>query len=150
MQENLPIYTAKVIAEPRKYGHAENGVRTFVSTLAKNLQPNAPIEEVNHQCLSITDANMKSEILAELFSRVGADNVWKLVAQQVSIRAFFKEAEVGAVEAKAKKTLNDLMDIRNKIAHPSGSFDWPSSEYIKDTINFLKLLAKVLDRTSVV
>lgn len=144
MQENLPLFTAKVIAEPRKYGHAEGGVRTFVSILAKNLQPNATVEEVNHQCLSITDANMKSEVLAELFGRVGAGDVWKLVAQQLSMRTFFKDADVGAVESKAKKMLNDLMDIRNKIAHPSGSFDWPSSEYLRDTINFLKLLAKVL------
>lgn len=144
MQENLPLYTAKVIAEPRKYGHAENGVRTFVSTLAKNLQPNAAVEEVNHQCLSITDANMKSEVLAELFGRVGAVDVWKLVAQQLPMRTFFKEADIGTVESKAKKALNDLMEMRNRIAHPSGGFDWPSSEYIRDTISFLKILAKVL------
>lgn len=144
MQDNLPLYTAKVIAEPRKYGHAESGVRTFVSILAENLQPNASIEKVNHQCLSITDANMKSEVLAELFGRVGAGNVWQLVAQQLPMRTFFKEADVGAVESKAKRTLNDLMDMRNKIAHPSGGFDWPSSEYIKDAISFLRILAKVL------
>lgn len=144
MQENLPIYTAKVIAEPRKYGHAENGVRTFVSILAKNLQPNATVEEVNHQCLSITDANMKSEVLAELFGRIGAVDVWKLVAQQLPMRTFFKEADVSSVESKAKKALNDLMEMRNKIAHPSGGFDWPSSEYVREAIGFLKILAKVL------
>lgn len=144
MQENLPLFTAKVIAEPRKYGHAENGVRTFVSTLAKNLQPNAAVEEVNHQCLSITDANMKSEVLAELFGRVGATDVWKLVAQQLPMRTFFREADVGSVESKAKKALNDLMEMRNKIAHPSGGFDWPSSEYIREAIGFLKILSKVL------
>jgi hypothetical protein len=35
MRENLPIFTAKVISEPRKYGHAENGVRAFVGRYAR-------------------------------------------------------------------------------------------------------------------
>ena len=71
-------------------------------------------------------------------------DVWKLVAQQLPMRTFFREADVSSVESKAKKALNDLMEMRNKIAHPSGGFDWPSSEYIRDAIGFLKILAKVL------
>lgn len=144
MQENLPLFTAKVISEPRKYGHAEGGVRTFVSVLAQNLQPNTTIEQVNHQCLSITDANMKADVLSELFGRVGVSEVWKQLAQQASIKTFFRENDISAVETKAKKKLNELMELRNKIAHPSGSIDWPSSDYLKDSIIFLKLLAKVL------
>jgi hypothetical protein len=144
MQENLPLFTARVLSEPRKYGHAEGGVRTFVSILAQNLQPNATIERVNHQCLSITDANMRAEVLSDLFSRVGANEIWKQIAQQASIKTYFKENDVSNVEAKAKKQLNELMDLRNKIAHPSSSFEWPSSDHLKENLKFLKLLAKVL------
>lgn len=144
MQENLPVYTARVISEPRKYGHAEGGVRTFVSILAQNLQPNAAVEQVNHQCLSITDANMRAEVLSDLFSRVGANEIWKLIAQQASIKTYFKDNDVSSVESKAKKKLNELMDLRNKIAHPSSSFEWPSSDTLKDNLIFLKHLAKVL------
>ncbi|WP_198781313.1 HEPN domain-containing protein [Shewanella putrefaciens] len=144
MQENLPLFTARVISEPRKYGHAEGGVRTFVSTLAQNLQPNAHIDTVNYQCLSITDSNMRADVLSDLFGRVGANEIWKLIAQQASIKIYFKDNDVSAVESKSKRKLNDLMDLRNKIAHPSGSIDWPSPDSIKDNLNYLKILTKVL------
>jgi hypothetical protein len=142
MRENLPIFTAKIISDPRKYGHAEGGVRTFVTTLASNLTPNSKIDRVNHECLSITDANMRAEILAELFARVGAPPIWPQISEQAAVKAFFQESDAGSVEAKAKKRLNDLMDLRNKIAHPSGSIDWPSTESLREHVFFLKLLAR--------
>lgn len=142
MRENLPIYTAKIISEPRKYGHAEGGVRAFVTTLASNLTPNAVVERVNHECLSVTDANMRSDVLGDLFSRVGASSIWSQMSEQAALKAFFQEADSGKVEVKAKRKLNDLMDLRNKIAHPSGAFDWPSIETLRDYIGFLRLLAR--------
>lgn len=142
MRENLPIFTAKVISDPRKYGHAEGGVRAFVTTLAANLAVNAKVERVNHECLSVTDSNMRADVLADLFGRIGAASIWSQIAAQASLKAFFQEADSAKVEVAAKRRLNDLMDLRNRIAHPSGEFDWPSVETLRQHIQFLRLLAR--------
>lgn len=144
MRANLPIFTAKIISDPRKFGHAENGVRSFVSTLASNLEPNARISKVNHECLSITETNMRADALSDLFSRVGVDKIWTGISEQSAIKHHFEEQDTAKVESKAKKKLNDLMDIRNRIAHPSGEFEWPSTTTIKDYVNYLRLLATAM------
>lgn len=142
MRENLPIFTAKIISDPRKYGHAENGVRAFVTTLASNLSLEAEVIKVNHECLSITDSNMRAEVLSDLFGRVGVNSIWTSISQQASLKVFFQDSDSQKVETKAKRKLNDLMDLRNKIAHPSGELDWPSNETLREHVNFLRLLAK--------
>ena len=144
MRENLPIYTAKVISDARKYGHAENGVRGFVVTLASNLALDATVERVNHECLSITESNMRADVLGELFGRVGANSMWTQIAEQAAVKAFFQESDSGKVETKARRKLNELMDLRNKIAHPSGEFEWPSIDALREHVELLLLLARTM------
>lgn len=148
MRENLPIYTAKVISDPRKYGHGDGGVRSFVSVLATNLEPDALITRVNHQCLSITETNMRAEMLSDLFARVGADKIWTRIAEQAATKAFFEEFDTGKVEVESKKKLNELMDLRNKIAHPSSTLEWPSVDTIRGYVSYLKLIARALSDLS--
>lgn len=142
MRENLPIFTAKVISDPRKYGHAENGVRAFVATLAANLSVDARVERVNHECLSLTESNMRADVLADLFSRIGGTNLWAQVSAEALLKTYFEEADAVKVETKARRKLNELMDLRNRIAHPSGELEWPSSEALRDYIQFLRLLSR--------
>lgn len=150
MRLNLPIFTAKVISDPRKYGHAEKGVRAFVTTLASNLAVDATVERINHECLSLTEANMRADVLAELFGRIGASNIWSQISEQASLKAFFHEADSKQVEVKARRKLDDLMDLRNRIAHPSGELEWPSIESLREYINFLKLMARSMSELTCV
>jgi hypothetical protein len=142
MRANLPIFTAKVISDPRKYGHADNGVRAFVTTLASNLAVDATVERINHECLSLTEANMKADVLADLFGRIGVSTIWSQISEQASLKAFFQEADSKQVESKARRKLDDLMDLRNRIAHPSGELEWPSVDALREYINFLRLLGR--------
>ncbi|MDD5028746.1 MAG: HEPN domain-containing protein [Rhodoferax sp.] len=144
MRDNLPIYTAMVISEPRKFGHAENGVRTFVTTLASNLAIDAAVDRVNHECLSVTDANMRADVLSDLFGRVGVAAIWTQISEQAALKIHFQSSDSKQVEAKAKRKLNELMELRNKIAHPSGEFDWPSIQSLRDYIDLLRLLARAM------
>lgn len=150
MRDNLPIFTAKVISAPRKYGHAENGVRAFVTTLASNLALGATVERVNHQCLSLTEANMRADVLADLFGRIGAETIWSQISEQATLKAFFLEADSKQVEVKARRKLDDLMELRNRIAHPSGEFEWPSIDALRDYIQYLRLLAKSMSELTYV
>ena len=142
MRANLPIFTAKVISDPRKYGHAENGVRAFVTTLASNLAVGATVERVNHECLSLTEANMRADVLADLFGRIGVISIWTQISEQATLKAFFSEADSKQVETKARRKLDDLMELRNRIAHPSGELEWPSVDSLRNYTQFLRLLAR--------
>ena len=89
MRTNLPIFTAKVISNPQKYGHAENVVRALVTTLASNLAVDAIVERVNHECLSLTESNMRADVLADLFKRIGVQNIWSEISEQATMKTFF-------------------------------------------------------------
>lgn len=148
MRENLPIFTAKMIAQPRKYGCTDHEVRVFVETLAANLAVDAKVERINHECLSLTESNMRPDMLAELFARIGVTNMWAQVSQQALLKEYFEVADSGHVEKKACRKLNDLMDLRNRIAHPSGELEWPSIEALRDYIDFLRRLARSMEALS--
>jgi hypothetical protein len=143
MQENLVKYTADVIASPRKYGHAENGVIAFVSTLSDNLN-GKPLHAVNSKCLSITLENMWPETLAEIFSRIGANKVWERLGQQASVQGFFQTDQAEKATRESRKFLTAFMELRNQIAHPSGALSWPSVEQTRKHIEFCETTARAL------
>jgi hypothetical protein len=143
MQENLVKYTADVIAAPRKYGHAENGVVAFVSTLSDNLN-GRPLNGVNSKCLSITLENMWPDTLGEIFGRIGANNVWGRLGQQAVLQTFFQIDQPDKTTSEARKFLTRFMELRNQIAHPSGGLSWPSLEQTARHVDFCETTGRAL------
>jgi hypothetical protein len=143
MRENLIFYTAEVIASPRKYGHAENGVVAFVKTLADNLS-GEPLASVNSKCLSITTENMRPDTVNDIFVRIGANKVWERIGQQASIQAFFQVDLADKATKEARRTLHELMELRNKIAHPSTGITWPSTDICTRYLDYCAAVAPVL------
>lgn len=143
MRDNLIKFTAKVIPESRKYGHGDGAVTTFVRNLADNLA-GKEIADVNVQCLSVTDSNMKSTMLNDLFTRAGLHKLWETLGQQTSMKTFFNEQSPQLVSKKAQEQLDKLMMQRNMVAHPSGSFTWPPAEEVRNAVEFLRVLSSAL------
>ncbi|MFS2057850.1 HEPN domain-containing protein [Kosakonia cowanii] len=144
MRDNLIRYTSEVISNPRKYGHAENGVRAFVKVMYDNMHnENAPIE-INYKCLSITSENMRPDILSDLFKRAEVKNIWERLSQQSKLQFFWESSDASGVRKKSESHLNGLMDKRNSIAHPSTSIIWPDAESIIYDLNFFKTFSSVL------
>ena len=144
MRENLIRFTAEVIGNPRKYGHAENGVTAFVKTLSDNLG-GEPLTGVNSQCLSITTENMWPDTVNEIFGRIGANGVWERIGQQASIQTFFHVDQPEKATKEAKKTLRELMELRNKIAHPSAGITWPSADQALGFLEYCEAVASALN-----
>ncbi len=144
MQQNLIFLTAEVIANPRKYGHAENGVKHFVNVLAGNLNDQNPLVEVNSKCLSITTENMWPDTLSGLFARIGAKDLWQRIGEQARIMAFFETSEPQKAERFAKALLKDFMETRNRIAHPSATLTWPDTTKVLSFVDFLEVLTSAL------
>jgi hypothetical protein len=87
---------------------------------------------------------MRDKTLSDLFERVGVSSIWKDISQQASILAHFETRNPGEAENKAKKYLNDIMDQRNLVAHPSGTINWPSPDTVRQYIEYLKVLGRAL------
>lgn len=142
------MFTAIVMQSPRKYQHGDGAVASFTKNLAANLSAEATIDNINYQCLSITETNMKPDTLTDLYDRIGAKEIWKKLGQQASIQAYFMTQDPTNAESLAKQKLTALMDDRNSIAHPSTSIVWPDTEVVRKYIAFLDVLAAALSSVS--
>lgn len=140
-KENLISLTSEVIKSPAKYNHGENGVKTFITNLSNNVN-GIEITDINTKCLSITSENMRPPILNDLFNRIGAKDIWVKLGHQAKLQAFFETADASKAQKDASKFLNDFMDIRNKVAHPSGSFQWPDTKTVMKHIDYFEVLGK--------
>jgi hypothetical protein len=143
MQSNLIKYTAEVIANPRKYGHGDQGIKTFLKTLSSNLEDTEDLTQINHSCLSITSENMRPDVIADLFKRIGVKDIWGTIGEQAKLRVFFDTSDSNKAKNEAEKFLNVFMDNRNKIAHPPSSFSYPDIEYLKEAVKFFEVFASV-------
>jgi hypothetical protein len=148
LKDNLITYTGMVIQNPRRYGHAENGVKSFISILNSNINGEQPFEKINTECIIITEENMRPETLKGLFERIGAKEVFEKISQQAAVQTFFGSVNSGHVASEIGRTLNKIIDLRNSIAHPVPSFVWPSKEEVISNIEFLIKIGKALDEIS--
>jgi len=144
MQNELISQTAKVIAQPKRYGFDGTHVHSFVANLSENMQAKNGLGQINSSCLSITEQNMRSDTLAELYRRVGISSLWTEISKQSKLKGYFKIAEDRPIEQKSKAYLNEIMDVRNTIAHPSTMPTFPDSQQIKGYIDFLNIFGEVL------
>jgi len=88
---------------------------------------------------------MRPDILSDIFSRVGAARIWERVGQQSQVQLHFEENSPERVTKEARAKLNEFMDLRNKIAHPSGEMTWPGVDDAKGYIDFCEVLSSAID-----
>ncbi|MBX2999689.1 MAG: hypothetical protein KF893_14315 [Caldilineaceae bacterium] len=144
MQSTLISQTAEVLVRPSRYGFDTFQVQTFVVNLAKNMEAENGVGQINSACLSITEQNLRPNLLADLYKRVGIPSLWSELAKQSQLKLFFEDNADQRVEAAAKALLEELMNIRNQIAHPSTIPTFPDTIQVRRHIKYLKVLASVL------
>nr|WP_288837295.1 HEPN domain-containing protein [uncultured Flavobacterium sp.] len=136
--------TSQVISSPKKYGYRDGMQKVFIENLFKNVIQN-DFTNINHQCLSITEGNMRPDVLSDLFSKLAITEIWTIIGQQMSIRNWFETTDAVFASNSAKKYLDDFMIQRNQVAHPSGgSFTWPSYDDVIKHIEYFKILSPAL------
>lgn len=142
-QQNLIVDTSKVIKDPRKYRHGEGARDAFIKNLHRNIHEN-DLDVINYQCISITERNMKSSELERLFEKINYKNIWNDICSQADIRKFFGGADMAKSKKECTKMLDNFMDLRNNIAHPSDSLTWISKEVAIQNIDFFVLLGEAI------
>jgi hypothetical protein len=134
-QESLINDTSKVVQNPRKYNHGEGARDSFIKNLYHNIHDDN-LDIINYQCISITERNMRADVITELFSKINYKNIWDDICSQANIRQQFGGADVSKTAKECKRTLNTFMDMRNNVAHSSGAITWISKEKGNDYISF--------------
>jgi len=143
-KETIVKNTAIVVQNPSKFGFDETNRNKFINNLSKNINEN-DFSNINHKCISITEGNLRSTTVSELFKIVGIEKIWEEVSKQAKLKTHFSTEADKDAKREATQLLDKLMRFRNEIAHPSdSSFTWPSIENVIDYIYFLKTLAEAL------
>ena len=146
LRQELITRTAEVVQSPRRFGYDEIEVEGFILTLADGLRASSSIPSINSKCLATTDANMRPEILADLFKRIGMekDKVWPEIGKQTKTKLYLRKPTDNEATAHAKSRLNEIMEDRNRIAHPTDQTTFPGPDKVLEAIGFLKMLGEVI------
>ena len=87
---------------------------------------------------------MRPDTLADLYKRVGIQSLWSEIGKQSKLKVLFEDNNDRRVETATKTMLEEIMNIRNQIAHPSSIPTFPDAGQIKKYIEFLVTLSGVL------
>ena len=136
--------TLEVAKSPTKYHFKESDTAHLIKVLSDSLNPapGAPVV-VETRLLAITDANMHSRMFAEIFKRVGMDNVWQELGKQAPLKAHLGETADAQCRSAATARIDAIMRERNGIAHPTASTSFPDPDQVQDVVEFLRVLSKV-------
>ncbi|HEU4454037.1 MAG TPA: HEPN domain-containing protein [Longimicrobium sp.] len=144
MRKSLVSYSAEVIANPNRYQYDEVAIQVVIKTLADNMAAEGGLGAINSRCLSITEQNMHPGMLKELYNRIGISNIWSEISKQARMKMYFELDKDADVERAARSTLENLMNLRNQIAHPSSSPSFPGPEVVEEYVRFIRVLSEVL------
>lgn len=100
--------------------------------------------QIDASVITITEANMNSLTIADLFKRIGMGKLWDTLGKQSSLMAYLGKTNEAECARAAKERIDEIMTARNRIAHPTKDTDFPDAGQVKEVARFLGVLAKVL------
>ena len=141
MQAHLVFQTAEFIQKPTKFRFQKSDVKSLINQLAASMSKTGYIQ-INKESLVITDQNMRPDILSDLLGRFEIKEIWKDISKQTSIKTFFASEKEPEIERQLKELLNNIMEDRNGIAHPSSNPSFPDHDKINNYIAYFEVFAK--------
>lgn len=136
--------TLEVAKSPTKYNFDTADAGKMIKTLAESLPPaSASGVVIESRLLAITDANMHSRMMSEIFKRVGIEQLWRELGKQAPLKTFLGEAEDSQCTSAASARIDAVMKERNGLAHPTAATTFPDPDQVQDAVEFLRVLSKV-------
>ena len=153
--EELPIAlrkevltrTLQINLNPSKYNHNAPSASALAAQLANNLSSRSDGSTsifVDATTVTITESNMRPDVLVDLFKRVGINSLWDTLGKQLTLKSFLEEATDDGCKKAAIARLDDIMNERNKVAHPIGDVTFPDAAIVEDIAHYFRALAQVL------
>jgi hypothetical protein len=143
LRSELKSKTLDIAQEPRRYGYDEIGADALLDSLMSAKKMTARPIRISTEVLAITDANMKDRVLAELMKRVGIKDFWRDVGKQADIKLLLDTQSDAESTVAAQNRLNEIMEERNQVAHPTASTNFPDPDKVLNSASFLRGLAQV-------
>ena len=147
LQRSLRDRVLLVAQSPRKWGYEDLIAEGILAQFVACKQGANPVV-IPSDVLSLTDSNMRPEVMSELFKRVEIADFWRTVGKQLPVQKLLSETDDGACNTAAQARLTALMTLRNQIAHPTASTNFPSPEEVRAELDFLEVVAQVADDVS--
>ena len=136
--------TLEVARSPAKYNFEASDADRMIKVLADSLNPpTGATVIIESRLLAITDANMHARMMAEIFKRVGIDQLWRELGKQAPLKTYLGKANDGHCTAEASARIDAIMKERNGVAHPTAATTFPDPDQVRDTVEFLRVLSRV-------
>lgn len=138
--------TLDIAQNPSRYGHTSSTAEQLLVTLAQSFQPAVPgvPVQISSEILAVTDSNMHSRTLSDLFKRVNIPSVWPEIGKQASMKTHLNKSQDGECTSAAQGLLDRMMKDRNGIAHPTSATTFPDPDRVLDGLEYLRVLSQVL------
>lgn len=136
--------TLAIAQSPGRFGYDEQSAAALLVSLASNLDGKGGSVSIASDILSITENNMNSRMLAELFKRVDIVDLWRDLGKQAPLKLHLSSVTDKECTLEAQRRLDSIMKERNKFAHPTNQVTFPDPDQVLETTSFLKVLCKVL------
>ena len=114
----------------------------FVENL-RNCQIGISPYFLNGQALALHNSNLNSQTLSQLTSRLGVEGIWALLGSSEVLKEWLELDDPRDIQNSAMRSLDELIDTRNKIAHRVGVAN-PASNIVRRLVSFVKALAQAL------
>ncbi|GAB4084009.1 hypothetical protein GCM10028784_06390 [Myceligenerans cantabricum] len=136
--------TLEVAKSPSKYNFEKSETEQLIKILADSLHSSAGSTVViESRLLAITESNMHSRMMAEVFKRIGIESLWRELGKQAPLKTYLGKAEDGQCTAAATSRLDAIMKERNGIAHPTSTTAFPDPDQVQETIEYFRVLSRV-------
>lgn len=143
-RSHLKSQTIEVLQNPRRYGYDNLIADGYLKDFSTLIDGSYDATKVSATLLSITDVNLKSRMLADITKRLGIENVWKDIGKQALMKLALETASDGETTKEAQVKLDELMEERNNLAHPTGDMTFPGPEKVLDGAKFLSSLGQAI------
>jgi hypothetical protein len=140
LQESLIKLTAKAAQNSNKYGYDAIQVRGFINILSENFLADAGLNQINSNCIALTESNMRPSLIQDLLTRVNVKKFWSELGKQHRMKQCLETREDNATAEAAKSLLNEIMDERNAVAHPTASTVFPDVSKVLRYVQFLRVV----------
>ncbi|WP_311522226.1 hypothetical protein [uncultured Corynebacterium sp.] len=154
LQKALEGKLKKVMASPSRYGFSYEKVSEYLSSQIEiSSRKGLPSGEQRSKAyivfdlLMVTDSNLRFDVLNECLKPFCKQWVGRVV-QQNSVKEFFGETDDRVCRDLLKRQVDDLMEVRNFLAHPiSANGAFPDEEKVLVYKEFLSVLVPAINGT---
>lgn len=146
IQGSLRERLIAVLSDSGKFSYLGVSDQQLAETLSRIVAADDNVSPTNvpTSVLALTESNMRAQILKEVFGRAGRKDVWSDISKQAPLRTHFDATSEGTCKTKATNFLDELMRLRNSIAHPTGTLNFPSPEEALKLCGSLRALSRAI------